>query len=303
VVAIEFATTSWDSPLDSIGFAAQHADWIDVQSNSWYPTVPVYEPTGVSPQGTPPHFIAEVERVSAAMPAFWASGNGAANSGGALGHPTFLTPHATPSAIMVGGHDSGYVNVWPGFPPHLVSDSCGAWRANSHSVDTSDDSGPGTSVATPYVAGGGARILAQARALLGDTGTGKQDGTVMASGDPGDISAGPLADGVLTREEWQRVLYTTATPRPEAQFEDGSSCVGTHHPYTSTPVRWADVPDGYPEYVHIGYGAVDDPAIELEARVLRGETPLPNRTATDEYFAAHHTIGGETHELYTTLAG
>lgn len=309
VVAIEYTGSvnllgpggSENGPIEAISLAAAHADWIDVQSNSWGPIVPVYDPTGAGGLlGANPRFVREVERVSAAQPAFWASGNGAAFRGGVLGHPTFLTPHATPSAIMVGGHDSGYVQTWPGFPPHLVSDSCDSWAAHSGSLDESGERvGGGTSGATPFVAGSAARILADARALLGDTATGQAAEGVMAQGDAGGITEGPLADGTLTREEWQRVLYTTATRRPVAQEEDGPPCGALAAPYNETPVRWSDVPDAFPEYSLIGYGAVDAPAVELAAKVLRGEQPLPDRSATDSYFAAHHTVGGVTHELYT----
>jgi hypothetical protein len=265
----------------------------------------VYDPTGAGGLlGANPKFIREVERVSAAQPAFWASGNGAAFRGGALGHPTFLTPHATPSAIMVGGHDSGYVQTWPGFPPHVVSDSCNSWAAHADSLTESGDSvGGGTSGATPFVAGSAAKILVDARTLLGDTTTGQAAGGVLAQGDPGAITAGPLADGVFTRQEWQRVLYTTATRRPVAQKEDGPPCGALGAPYNEVPVKWTDVPDQFPEYLNIGYGAVDGPAVQLAGKVIRGETPLPNRSATDQYFAAHNQVGAATHDVYTTPGG
>ena len=310
VVAIEYTGTvnllgpsgSENGPLDSIALAEKHKDWIDIQSNSWGPIVPVYDPTGAGGLlGANPRFIREVERVSAAQPAFWASGNGAAFRGGVLGHPTFLTPHATPSAIMVGGHDSGYVQTWPGFPPHLVSDSCDSWAAHHDSIDTSAENvASGTSGATPFVAGSAARIIADARTLLGDTTTGQTAEGVLASGNPTGIPSGPLADGSLTRAEWQRVLYTSATRRPVAQHEDGPPCGPLGAPYNEVPVKWSDVPAAFPEYLNIGYGAVDGPAVTLAGQVLRGAAEMPDRSATDDYFAAHHTVGGVTHEVYTT---
>lgn len=310
IVAIEYTGSvnllgpagSEDGPIEAISLAAANADWIDVQSNSWGPIVPVYDPTGAGGLlGANPRFIREVERVSAAQPAFWASGNGAAFRGGVLGHPTFLTPHATPSAIMVGGHDSGYMQTWPGFPPHLVSDSCDSWAAHHDSIDSSANNvGGGTSGATPFVAGSAARIIADARSLLGDTSTGQAAEGVLAQGDATGITEGPLADGSLTREEWQRVLYTTATARPAAQTEDGPPCGALGAPYNEVPVKWTDVPAGFPEFLNIGYGAVDGPAVELAGQVLRGSTPLPDRSATDAYFEAHHTAGDVTHGIYTT---
>lgn len=310
IVAIEFPTSiplvlptgSEEVPMEAIALAAEHKDWIDVQSNSWGPFVPVYDPARVGGLlGATPEFIEEVERVSAEQPAFWASGNGAAFRGGALGHPTPVTPHATPSAIMVGGHDSGYVTAWPGFPPHVVSDACGSWAAHDQTMDESEeDVGSGTSAATPFVAGNAAELLLTARRLLGDADTGQRDSGVMAAGDPTGITDGPLADGELTRAEWQRLLYATATERPEAQFEDGPPCGPLWAPYNETPVLWSDVPDAFPEYLNIGYGAVDDVATALAGEVLRGETPLPDRSDTDAYFEAHHTLGDATHQVYTT---
>jgi hypothetical protein len=309
LVAIEYTGSvdllgpggSEDAPVEAISFAADHRDWIDVQSNSWGPIVPVYDPTSAGGLlGSNPGFIRAVERVSAAQPAFWASGNGAAFRGGVAGHPTFLNPSATPSAIMVGGHDSGYVNVWPGFPPHLVSDSCDAWAANAGSYDAvGDDVGGGTSGATPFVAGNAAELIAQARGLLGDTSTGQTADDVFATGDAGAITEGPLADGVLDRDEWQRLLYTTASDRPERQYEDGPPCGAFGAPYNELPILWADVPDGYPEYVNIGYGAVDTEAMSRAGQVLLGELPIPDRTSTDRYFELHEAVGGQTHTAYT----
>lgn len=296
--------TGTDQPArDAITWTADQHNWIDVQSNSWGPYLPVWDParaTGL--MGANPEFVEDVEKVSATQPAFWASGNGAAFRNGAAGHPTPLLPHATPSAILVGGHDSGYVNTWPGFPPHLVSDSCDSWAARGASLDASGDRvGGGTSAATPFVAGGAAQILSEARQLLGDVTTG-QDASgpeaIVAKGDPGGIRTGPLADGRLTRAEWQRVLYATATARPEAQFEDGPPCGDSSTPYNETPVRWSDVPDGYPEFLHIGYGAVDRPALALASDVLAGVAPPPDRATTDTYFTAHHTVGDVTHQVY-----
>jgi hypothetical protein len=285
--------------IAGMDWLTENASWIDVESNSWGPIAPGWEPTGQAGLlvATPP-IVRAVERASAAHPSFWASGNGAAWRGGVLGHPTLLSPHFGPSAIIVGGHDSGYVNVWPGFPPHVVSDSCSAWGARHKSIDASAENvSGGTSGATPFVAGGAARILLEARRLFDDLTTGVGEGGLVASGTEGVPAAGPLADGALTKEELRAITFATATPRPAAQFEDGPPCATGQ--YGPTPVKWVDVPDGYPEFVHIGYGAVDGPALDLAFGVLRGEAPLPDRATTDAYFAADHQARSATHQVFS----
>lgn len=286
--------------IDAIKFAANNASWIDAQSNSWGPLVPAWDPTGQGGLvGGTPQLARAVEEVSQRHLAFWASGNGAAFRGGVLGHPTLAASHLTPSAIIVGGHDSGYVTTWPGFSPHVVSDGCASWAAIYNHLDQSGDSvGSGTSAATPFAAGGAAQILLDARDILGDLQTGVDDG-VVARGAAGLVPSGPLADGVFTRQEWQRLVYVTASPRPTAQYEDGPVCGATWAPYQATPVKWTDVPASFPEYVNIGYGAVDRPSIALAGRILRGEASSPDRSATDTYFEVDGTTRGAAYEVWS----
>ena len=289
-------STNWS--VSAIKWAARNSDWIDAQSNSWGPVVPAWEPTGETGLVTSnPRLVRAVESVSRKHLAFWASGNGVAFRAGIVGHPTFLASHMTPHAIMVGGHDSGYVNTWPGFPPHLVSDSCASWAAHEDEVKKSEGTvGSGTSGATPFAAGGAVRVLLQARQILDDSGTGVR-GNVVARGRAGIVDKGPLADGKFTLKEWRAVVFKTATPRPKAQREDGPTCeLGLYGP---TPVKWKDVPQGYPEYLHIGYGAVDEPAYKLAKKVLAGRKPLPDRAATDAFFAGDRSVRETTYPIFS----
>lgn len=302
VVAVQMPATAavgGGAPeLSAIRFAADNASWIDAQSNSWGPVFPAYEPTG-----TAGLFVANgplvkaVEEVSQAHLAFWASGNGTAFRYGVLGHPTVLAPHFGPSAIIVGGHDSGHMTQWPGFSAHVVSDACSSWAARIRTTTGSgEDVGGGTSGATPYAAGGAVRVLLEARRVLGDLRTGVRTGDVVASGPAGKVAKGPLADGKLTLAEWREVVFKTATRRPVAQFEDGPACTGVQ--YGASPVLWKDVPDQVPEYVQIGYGAVDTPALKKAFDVLRGKADLPDRAATDQYFQADKAVRGATHVVF-----
>lgn len=310
VVAVQFPTSipigtgaseGTHDAVKAIEWAAANNGWIDAQSNSWGPFVPGYDPTGQAGLLTAnKELIQAVEEVSKKHLAFWASGNGAAFRGGAVGHPTMLSPHLGPDAIMVGGVDSGYVTAWSGFPPHLVSDDCNSWAAYYDKLDESAETvGSGTSSATPFAAGGAVRVLLDARSILGDHSTGVH-GNVVAQGRKGLVKSGPLADGKLTLEEWKRLVFVTASPRPEAQFEDGSACDPTAAPYNPEPVLWKDVPEGFPEYLQIGYGAVDAHSFALADKVLRGTADAPDRSSTDAYFEQDRAAREALYEVYTT---
>ncbi|MFN2389359.1 MAG: S8 family serine peptidase [Actinomycetota bacterium] len=304
IVAVQFSLSGFnkDDAIDAIRWGAKNSDWIDLQSNSWGPIAPLWEPTGQGQLMTAnPQLVRAVEDVSRRHLAFWASGNGALFRWGALGHPTPITPHLTPSAIMVGGHDSGYVASWPGFPPHIVSDACNCWAAyHQEKAKSAATVGSGTSSATPFAAGGAARILLEARRILDDPSTGVSGG-VVARGRKGVVARGPLADGKLTLEEWKRLVFVSATPRPKAQREDGPPCgvVDGLVLYSATPVKWSDVPPQYPEYLHIGYGAVDHPAVARAVKILEGTIQPPDRSATDAYFERDRSIRETTYGAWS----
>lgn len=286
--------------VDSVEWAADNSDWIDAQSNSWGPFLPFWTPAAGGLFWSSPDFVRTVEDTAKKHLSFWASGNGTLTRLGVMGHPTLLDPRMTPSIVMVGGHDSGYVNLWPDFPPHVISDSCSSWAAYHNKIEESDDDvGGGTSGASPFAAGGAARILLEARRILGDDSTGVSKGAV-ARGRSGLVADGPLKDGKFTLAEWKEVLFKTATARPKQQKEDGAVCgvIEGLVLYSSTPVRWEQVPEGYPEYLHIGYGAVDRPSIGLATEVLQGRSALPDRSATDSYFEKDRTVREELHRIY-----
>ena len=286
---------------DGVRWAADNADWIDVQSNSWGPFLPAWVPASGQEESLlfdTPAFVRMVESAARKHLSFWATGNGAGTRFGVLGHPTLLDPRMTPSIVMAGGHDSGYINLWPDFPPHVVADSCDSWAAYENNIEKSDpDVGGGTSAASPYAAGSAAQILIEARRLLGDEDTGVERG-IAAEGTA--TSKGPLADGRLRLDEWKKLLFNTATPRPKGERTDGSVCGAVEGLvlYSSTPVRWQDVPEGYPEYLHIGYGATDSVSRDLAYDVLAGRKPMPVRSETDEFFEMDAIARNALHDVY-----
>ncbi len=304
--------------------------WIDAQSNSWGLSWPMYcqEDNPDERCGAKPSFVRAVEDAASRQPAFWASGNGVTDSykipilrdANLVGDPSQLDPRNTPSVVRVGGHDSGYVEVWTGWSPTIVSDACWSWAAEHESMnETTPRTGGGTSAATPYAAGTAAMILLEARRILDHDATGVHDG-VVAEGEGGDVDAGPLADGSFTLEELERVLYTTAEARPDRIEEDGDACLllepedlsrwgesrvvedpGPHfHTSSTLPVPWNQIPDGPAGIPIIGYGAVTPATAEHAFQVLRGEEMMPDRPQADAYFAADSAYRESVHEIYTS---
>lgn len=297
--SIPLTAPTLETYRQSLKFIADNAGWIDVSSNSWGPFTPAYEPTGSAEgfAGSPAVTRAVAASVKR-LPTVFASGNGALFRFGVLGHPTTGNSHAGPQVLQVGGHDSGYVSTWTGFPAHVVSDACASWAAKPlHRSESAEDVGSGTSAAAPFVSGILAAIALDARRILGDRRTGVRSGTV-ARGPAGRVPAGPLADGRLTRDELERVVTRTAQDRPTAQFEDGPPCRTTGI-YDATPVLWKDVPPGYPEEETIGFGAVDRISQTLAGRVLRGQVPLPERPDAEAVFTRYRSVQDAAAGVYS----
>lgn len=303
VVSVQFQTgfglvntkEAAESTERSVTWAGANASWIDAQSNSWG-VLPVFDPTGEGGLFVEhPSLTRAVEDSARKHLSFWSSGNGVANFGGQAGMPT-IGGHFTPSAIRVGAQDSGQVTTWSGQTPHVVADGCDNWAAKNRTTGVWDERlGGGTSAAAPYVTGGALASLLHARRLTGDTRTGVRDG-VVARGRR--TKNGPLSDGVLTLEEWREVVLKTATTRPGPQPEDGPPCPVTDPLFRPTPVAWRQVPEGAPEYLFIGYGAVDRPAVALARRVLDGAAPVPDRAQADTFFTADRAARDALHPVY-----
>jgi hypothetical protein len=277
-----------------LDFVRANSGWIDADSNSWGATVP-YDPTGQSGLfSASPNLARTVEALASVIPSFYASGNGAGNLNLPPPRSTLGYGQNTPSAIVVGGVDSGRILSWPNVPVHLAADACDNYGAsNTSTTESTSTTGGGTSAATPYVAAGAVRELMTARALLGDRSSGVHGG-VVARGPAGRVHSGPLADGVLTVAEWRRVFLATATTRPVAEPTDGPACADALAP-------WSSVPAGFPEFLSIGYGVIDSPARALASAVLAGTKSLPDRTATDAYFTARDAAVQSQYTAYTAV--
>ena len=263
----------------AVTWASEQA-WIDVQSNSWSPAVVFQQADAAQEPGLAAAFEAAAKRHAV----FGSAGNGAMGKLGVLGHPSFTRSTSGPRGVMsVGGHDNGEVILWSGSWPHLVADACDNWAAVGDSLDEySPREGGGTSSASPYAAGEAARLVLEAKRLLGAAAARGADGE-LARGAAGP--AGHLEDGALTVAEVQEVMMKTAVARPVRTDHDGDSCGATGTPYTTYPVAWSQVPPGVPTYALIGYGQVSVASLDAALAVLRGEAEMPARPLEDEWHA------------------
>lgn len=269
--------------------------WIDVQSNSWVGYLCHQLPSSET-AGCDRGDDAWAREATEKQVTFAASGNGIRSTIGVsfalgVGMPTYLRPaqgHA--GVIVVGGHDNGEVIVWPGSIPHVVAD---AWNHPSAAWNqtTTDGIFGGTSGATPFAAGVFARLILDARFMLGDNGTGLRDGALAVAGPEAVLpTEGPLADGILTRHEAQTVYMKTAFARPvEEQPYDGTLGCALDSGYICTSRSndlgpWSVVPEGVPAYYFIGYGQVGVGSLTDAVGVLTGDAGLPSRPLEDKLF-------------------
>lgn len=272
---------------------AAEQGWIDVQSNSWGSLVPAPADRGT---------MATFAEIAGRHMVLIASGNGTAFSGVAP-QPTYTNGLAAPGVIQVGGHDNGRVTAWAGAPAHVVADAFAPSTALHDSLAKMrpDPVACCTSTAAPYAAGAAARILLEARTILGDDGVGVRDG-VAARGPKGLVERGPLKDGRFTLAEWQDVLLRTAEARPREGRDDGTlhflggpgaptypEWGSGENPYCqfcwTAPIPWSQVPAEYPAYLQIGYGATNERSVARALKVLRGTAALPARPDEDAFFA------------------
>ena len=286
--------------VEAVLWAAEQP-WIDLISIS----------AGLSPNGVVPLVpnlmdstaIPAFNVASHAKPFFASTGNGVGNAGVAGFPAATRGSSGVPDAVSVGANDNDRMSQWHNQGPYISADGCGNPSAQPDSTDAIEDTGGGTSSATPFSAGGGAVMLLEARRLLGDTAIGPRAGTaaaaadgwssgrsedasvILAQGPAGLVPSGPLADGVFTMMEFKDVLYHTALVTATEDPSDGVACpaVGT----SPTPADAVPEEERFPIQ---GYGEVNGASIQAALAVLRGQAPVPVRPADDESYDQQRSI-------------
>lgn len=243
-------------------------------------------------------------------PFFASSGNGIGNAG-LLGFPSWLRgPSGVPDVISTGANDNGRMAVWHNQHSYIVGDGCQNPSAADNTPDRIANTGGGTSSATPFSAGSAAKMLLEARRLLGDAHVGPRISdkpitsfSPWSSGYEGDakviLAQGaarnvaefqePLSDGVLTLEEFKDVLYHSAIAGGSEDKSDGNLCTGPGGAY----VPGSQVPTEVRVQFE-GYGEVNGKSIEAAVKVLGGQAKLPARATEDTWYRQYHGIKAAT---------
>lgn len=293
------------------GFTAEAVRWVADQP--WIDMVSIS--AGISPFGIVPGVphvldksglfgesgIAAYNYLAHRKPFFASTGNGVGNAG-TVGYPSWTRGSSgVPNAISVGANNNDEMSHWHNQDGYVSADGCDNPSADSDDTESVSDYGGGTSSATPFSAGGGAKLLLEARRRLHDLAVGpRSDDTltegewtsqrakdatvVLAKGEPGLVADGPLADGLFTLTEFKQTLYTTALAVPTDDESDGAKCF----PLAGGFPGGENLPPAARFPVH-GYGEVNHASIGAAIAVLRGEQPMPERAEDDAaYELAHH---------------
>ena len=173
---------------------------------------------------------------------FSAAGNGAGNAGLAP-TSTFLLDSGSPALIPVGASSAqGFASHWSDFPAEIMANGNSRQVANTASMAGETAVG-GTSFSAPSAAGVLAASLLEARRACNDYEEGASDtgGGVrtLLRNNGCNVTAGPFANGVLTRDELHEAFVKNAVP----VYDQLTTVPG--------PVAWAKNAYGY---VDLGNG-------------------------------------------------
>lgn len=226
-----------------------------------------------------PSEVANATRMVArsGKPVLVAGGNGLTRLDVPDPTPSPMSPYSgAPWVVSVGAVSpwNEQSTWWGAYPVDVASLGVNV-PAPSHEALEDTISFSGSSAAAPRVAGAAVAALSAARAAVA----------------AGSVPTGPLADGVLTRGEWERVVLATA--RTVSVDDSLLACTAREVQHCLLDERWylyllPAVPTV--EYLTMGYGIVDAATRDAAVRVLRGEAPMPERPNADRLWRAAHAV-------------
>ncbi|HSO02381.1 MAG TPA: S8/S53 family peptidase, partial [Gaiellaceae bacterium] len=208
--------------------------------------------------------------------ACFSAGNGLTRTGVLADRYSSLRPTSGPSWVITVGavsprneQDYGWHSV-----PVDISSYGLHWPAADPFSTAGEQSFGGTSNATPVTCGVFSKALLEARKRLGDAAEGihtTPDGETVAAVGPPNRAGGLLGDGVLTRTELERAVFTTAEP---GEFDPNG--------WTYDPIV---VPTTPVYYTQQGYGTANVASAFRAVDVITGAAPMPVRGDVDAWIA------------------
>lgn len=208
--------------------------------------------------------------------ACFSAGNGLTRTGALADRYSSLRPTSGPSWVITVGASSPRNEQdygWHSVPVDIASWGL-HWPAAAPFSTTGEQSFGGTSNATPVTCGVFSKALLEARARLGDAQEGihtTPDGETVAAVGPANRNGGLLGDGVLTRVELERAVFTTAEP---GEFDPNG--------WTYDPIV---VPTTPVYYTQMGYGNASVESALRAVDVITGAAPMPDRSDVDAWIA------------------
>jgi hypothetical protein len=213
--------------------------------------------------------------------ACFSAGNGLTRTGVLADRYSSLRPTSGPSWVVTVGavsprneQDYGWHSV-----PVDISSYGKYWPAAAPFSTTGEQAFGGTSNATPVTCGVFSKALLEARRALGDAAEGIHttlDGETAAAVGPAKRKGGLLDDGVLTRTELERAVFTTAEP---GEFDPNG--------WTYDPIV---VPTTPVYYTQQGYGTANVASAQRAVDVITGAAPMPDRADVDGWIATVDTV-------------
>lgn len=207
-----------------------------------------------------------------------AAGNGHGNTGITPGYPSQCQDNSGVAGVVtVGASDNDGYAFWGNWFPAIAGDGCANPAIDEATIDGIENTGGGTSSATPFSAGGAAKIILEARRILRDPNVGVRDGVVAQAHEGAVLPAtGPLSDGTFTLDELKSVMFHTAISPPTADPSDGDACETRVPLGPETPETAA--------FPFLGYGEVNHDSVAHAIEVLQGLAEEPARPQEDQLY-------------------